>query len=216
MYNAAQQIDYKKVFTTVNTRINKLLRGNPAWLDRYADGEPQESPFLINSRRIRPEISAKLEGCRQLLSGMRSVPSVRPVDCPAAYHRVLDKIYMPGYEQLVSLEMYYSTLFHEIIHSTGFRNRLNRPELNGWMEPNDDFYCREEMIAESGAAYLAELAGIGQATAPYNAAYIHYYRQIIGTKTSALRQARTKAQTAVLYLLPATQTLALTRPSIMD
>jgi antirestriction protein ArdC len=49
---------------------------------------------------------------------------------------------------------YYSTLFHELVHSTGHPSRLDRVfgKLFG-----DKLYSKEELIAETGAAFLCAI-----------------------------------------------------------
>lgn len=56
-----------------------------------------------------------------------------------------------------SLESYYSTAFHEIAHSTGHINRLNRP-LAGKTDLNE--YAKEECIAEITSCLLCSECGI--------------------------------------------------------
>ena len=45
------------------------------------------------------------------------------------YYPILDKINMPLKENFINREEFYCTLFHEFVHSTGHKKRLNRPEL---------------------------------------------------------------------------------------
>jgi antirestriction protein ArdC len=52
---------------------------------------------------------------------------------------------------------YYSTLFHELIHSTGHESRLHRTFGDGF---GDELYSKEELVAEMGSAFLSAIAGI--------------------------------------------------------
>jgi antirestriction protein ArdC len=63
-----------------------------------------------------------------------------------------------------SPDNFFSTLFHELVHSTGHPNRLDRPVIRKAMRPFASVdlvdYNFEELIAEHGAAFLDEDSGI--------------------------------------------------------
>ena len=66
---------------------------------------------------------------------------------------------MPARIRFVDAPHYYSTLFHELIHSTGH----HQPTLNLRTFGDhfgDDLYSKEELVAEMGAAFLCAIAGI--------------------------------------------------------
>lgn len=75
----------------------------------------------------------------------------------AAYSETLDLVVMPRAESFLSAEGYYSTFFHELVHSTGHKDRLNRLESGGY---GTGPYAKEELVAEMGAAMLCGVAGI--------------------------------------------------------
>ena len=52
---------------------------------------------------------------------------------------------------------YYSTLFHELVHSTGNESRLKRTFGD---RVGDRLYSKEELVAEMGAAFLCAIDGI--------------------------------------------------------
>jgi antirestriction protein ArdC len=79
---------------------------------------------------------------------------------------------MPHRDLFPEVEHFYSTLFHELTHSTGHRSRLNRPTLNDILAFGDTNYSKEELCAEMGAAYLCGRAGITNETVNNSAAYI--------------------------------------------
>jgi len=84
-----------------------------------------------------------------------------------ALHR--DEITVPDRALFESLEAYYGTIFHEIIHSTGHASRLGRHIKN---HEHIDQYALEELIAEIGSAYLCARCGIGPATIQNSVGYI--------------------------------------------
>lgn len=101
-------------------------------------------------------------------------------DGPVVYHGPGDRAYYRPSEDTITLPSkgqfreageYYATLFHELAHSTGHSNRLNRKELGTPATFGDPVYSKEELVAEFGAAFLCARAGIDN-TRDNSAAYI--------------------------------------------
>ena len=70
------------------------------------------------------------------------------------------RLYTNKIETFDKSEDYYGTLFHELVHSTGHGERLNRKELLESKGMRTDKYAIEELTAEMGASYLKAYAGI--------------------------------------------------------
>lgn len=64
---------------------------------------------------------------------------------------------------------FYSTLLHEMIHSTGTPDRLNRGTGNKF---GDKLYAKEELVAELGAARIGQELGFDKRILNNNAAYL--------------------------------------------
>lgn len=80
----------------------------------------------------------------------------------AYYSPSLDLIKMPT--TFLEGFGYASTLAHELIHSTGHKNRLNRfDEFTNSFETEDEAYALEECVAEIGSQVLLSLLGIDAA-----------------------------------------------------
>lgn len=75
----------------------------------------------------------------------------------ACYSPAKDTVYMPHMEQFVSSEAYYSTMFHELTHSTGNPKRLDRDIKNLF---GSHKYSKEELVAELGAAMTMASLGL--------------------------------------------------------
>ena len=75
----------------------------------------------------------------------------------AFYSPTTDMVRVPMLDQFESAEAYYSTLYHELVHSTGHESRLDRLEHTGF---GTGPYAKEELVAEMGAAMLCGMAGI--------------------------------------------------------
>ena len=71
-----------------------------------------------------------------------------------------DLIRLPAPRTFRSQESYYATLFHEMTHATGHVSRLNREGITQPVKFGSERYSKEELIAELGAAFLSNEAGI--------------------------------------------------------
>ncbi len=113
-----------------------------------------------------------IEACEKVVSSYKDPPSILTMGQQAAYLPALDRIWIPKPEQFTSPEEYYSTLFHELAHSTGAAHRLAR---KGVVDPSrfaSHTYSFEELVAECCSAFLATHAGIAPATLENSTAYI--------------------------------------------
>jgi antirestriction protein ArdC len=82
----------------------------------------------------------------------------------AFYSLATDSITLPNRTSFVSETAYYATLFHELVHWTGHKSRLDRPLANRFGSPE---YAEEELVAELGAAFLCAECGVdGQTQHP--------------------------------------------------
>lgn len=79
----------------------------------------------------------------------------------ACYNPSKDEIHMPTMEAKIwkKSDDYYKVFFHEAVHSTGHKTRLNR-ELAMQAQFKSVEYSKEELVAELGAMYLEALTGI--------------------------------------------------------
>lgn len=79
----------------------------------------------------------------------------------AYYSPSTDTVRVPRVQQYNAVSEYYSTAFHELIHSTGHPTRRHRFEITASKFGSKD-YSKEELVAESGA--VLALARLGLAT----------------------------------------------------
>lgn len=120
----------------------------------------------------------------------------------AAYSIMDDYIVMPKKETFYSEDAYYSTIFHEMTHSTRHKNRTARDIKPNQFGSKD--YTFEELVAEFGAAMLATYCGVStQLEEGQNAAYIKSWLKNIKEDPTIVYKAASKAQNAVDYILKA-------------
>jgi antirestriction protein ArdC len=115
----------------------------------------------------------------------------------ACYVPQLDVIKVTTQDGFVSDESYYSTLFHEIIHSTGHSSRLDRP-MGGTKRSAS--YAKEELIAEIGSSFLNAECGILDAELENSAAYIQSWIKRLKNDHHLIIKASSMAEKAVKYL----------------
>ena len=78
----------------------------------------------------------------------------------ALYSPERDVIEMPAPATFRSMEDYHHTLFHEMLHATGHGLRLDREGVTSPVKFGSERYSKEELVAELGAAFLSNEAGI--------------------------------------------------------
>lgn len=119
----------------------------------------------------------------------------------AFYNHREDSITIPAIEQYTNVADYYSTAFHEIIHSTGHQDRLNRL-VRGTLQNDRERYAKEELIAEIGAAALCHHCNVETPDAFQNsAAYIQGWLEALENDERLILSASNKAQKAVDFIL---------------
>ncbi len=118
----------------------------------------------------------------------------------AYYSPIFDEIHVPERFQFgKKTEEYYSTIFHEMVHSTGASHRLNRLTITAHFGDND--YSNEELVAEIGASGLLNLLNIETKTTFKNSvAYIQNWITQLKNDTKLIVSASTKAEKAINYI----------------
>jgi antirestriction protein ArdC len=94
---------------------------------------------------------ASIEQCEAIVKRMPNPPTMQQ-DSRAWYRPSTDTVGIPSRNAFASTEEYYSTLFHELSHSTGHASRLGREEIGNIASFGSESYSKEELIAEMGAA----------------------------------------------------------------
>ena len=144
-----------------------------------------------NLKEARPELYAKLEAENKpekalVQEGdMYSFPAVDQIFkeqrwiCPiniehhkdnAFYSISRNQITIPEKSQFKDGESWYGTAFHEMVHSTGAENQLNR--LHPQSGFGSDEYAREELVAELGSALVCQKYGMTKNLKEDSAAYL--------------------------------------------
>jgi antirestriction protein ArdC len=114
-----------------------------------------------------------IDECENVVAGyLQRGPLLVEGGARACYQPSTDEVFMPERDRFENGAGYYSTIFHELTHSTGHAKRLARKDLLEFHAFGDASYSREELVAEMGAAMLSGVVGIEQLTVPNSAAYV--------------------------------------------
>lgn len=113
----------------------------------------------------------------------------------AYYMPSADSVNVPDKKQYKNVNEFYSTVFHELVHSTGAKNRLNRFQSGGF---GSEAYSQEELVAEIGTAMILNILGIEvESTFENSAAYIQGWLSKLRNDSKLIVTAATRAEKAV-------------------
>lgn len=142
-----------------------------------------------------------VEACEAIVKGFKEIPKIEHGGNRAAYSPAFDKVMMPQMKNFSKVEEYYSTLFHELGHSTGHESRLDREEVMNPIRFGSHDYSKEELVAEFTAAQLCGNAGIAPTTLENSAAYIKSWHKKLKNDPELLAQAIRDANKAVRMIM---------------
>jgi antirestriction protein ArdC len=140
-----------------------------------------------------------IESAEEIVKAMPNPPAFEQ-DSRAAYIPSRDTVTMPSRTAFQSQAEYYSTLFHELVHSTGHAKRLGRESIEKIQPFASEDYSKEELVAEMGSAMLCGVTGIEQATIGNSAAYIRGWINRLKADSRLLISSARAAQEAADYI----------------
>ena len=182
---------------------NDVIKGRKIPFLRYytvfnvsqCENLPADKIPAIESRVIDP-----IEQCEAVVAGMPERPEISFNNGRAFYDSSTDAVGMPVLGSFINAEEYYSTLFHELTHSTGHPRRLNRKETIEHEEFGSQSYVKEELIAEMGAAFLCGQCQIENKTIANQTAYIQGWLKSLKNDKTMVIMAAAQAQKASDYI----------------
>ena len=146
-----------------------------------------------------------IDEAEALVEAMPLKPEIRHGGGRAFYRPTSDLVGMPEREDFNGSEEYYSTLFHELVHSTGHQSRLSRKDVVGadgkWSSFGSPSYAKEELVAEMGAAFLCGTIGIENKTIDNSAAYLQSWCDRLVEDPKLFVHAAAAAQRAADFIL---------------
>ena len=114
----------------------------------------------------------------------------------AFYHSVSDYIQMPRRETFESQGEFYGTAFHEMVHATEHRSRLD------WSRrKRDNSYALGELIAELGGVFVCRELGVVSEDLTNHTAYLKNWLQGMKGDSRYIISAAAQASKAASYIL---------------
>lgn len=175
-----------------------LLKHFYVWnLDQTEGVKLPKRVVEAQSTEITFEHTPVEEAEQVIASYIENGPTLRFGGDRAFYSTLTDVITVPQREDYANGDEYYSTLFHEMGHSTGHKDRLARKYGETF---GDHDYGREELVAEMTSAFLQVETGIESAEAN-SAAYLAGWIKTIKEDVKAVVVAAGAAQRAADLIL---------------
>jgi antirestriction protein ArdC len=137
----------------------------------------------------------------EIVANMPQPPAMKHGMTHAYYSPREDYVGLPARERFERTESYYATVFHELVHATGHEKRLKRSTLTESAGFGSNPYCKEELIAEMGAAFLCGQAEIAERTIDNSAAYLRGWLEQLKNDKTLIVQAAAQAQKAADFIL---------------
>ena len=116
------------------------------------------------------------------------------------YSTMQDHIVIPERFNFDSVDSYYATIFHEMVHSTGSSCRLNRETMTSYSEGQNR--PKEELVAELGSARLCSQCHLNEAGKQIDnsAAYIASWIKALKDNPDWIVWASSRAEKAVNFI----------------
>lgn len=150
-------------------------------------------------------VNDPIGSCEMIINDMPSKPVIEHGGDEPYYSWREDRVKVPYRENFILSDEYYSTLFHELAHSTGHETRLNREECIKPTVYGSRDYCKEELVAEIATSFLCGEAGISNNTLNNSAAYIQFWLErlthLLREDDKAFVRASAQAQKATDFIL---------------
>ena len=151
----------------------------------------------------QPATDADAESIISAYLDRSGVELIQRISDEAYYSPSRDCVVVPLAEQFNSKEERYSTLFHEIAHSTGHHSRLDR--LRTTAHFGSESYSKEELVAEITAAALMNHTGLEtKGTFRNSAAYVQNWLSALRNDKRLIVSASGAASKAFDYIIAAT------------
>ena len=120
----------------------------------------------------------------------------------AFYRRSTDEVVVPMAKQYKDVPEYYSTTFHELVHSTMLESRCNRMKENSLSFFGGEDYSREELVAEIGSAMICTKLGVAiEKSFKNSVAYIQSWIKALKNDPKMIVWASARAEKAADYIL---------------
>jgi antirestriction protein ArdC len=203
-------------------KLRGYFKGYTVFHSSQIDGIDFPEPAAL------PELTTteKTDRARAIIDAMPQRPPIMEGSAVPCYRPATDSVHMPAIGYFTSEEAYYSTLFHELAHSSGHSSRLARKSLmenkgfDATGSTSRKVYAEEELVAEMAASFLNAHAGIIEEEIENSAAYLQSWINALQGKDAKawIIRAASQGQKAADFILGRDLTLdvegASTKPDL--
>lgn len=155
----------------------------------------------LNLDPIKVEEFDPIQRAEEIIEYMPSPPSISYGGARAYYKPSADHVKVPVRGSYSPATEFYSTMFHELGHSTGHPSRLNRFGPDAKTAPfGTPEYSREELVAEFTAAYLCQMSGIDN-TLDLSASYLANWSKVLRNDKTMLIAGASRGSAAADYIV---------------
>ena len=180
-----------RYFTVFNAAQADWEDGLPAKFQPVPDGEGEEAEFTPDEA-AETIVQGYLKGANP--------PSFKANGGDRAFYSPpADSVTVPKATSFEGPGEYYSTVFHELGHSTGAAQRLKRPGIVDFNGFGSHQYSKEELVAEFTACFLCADAGI-EDTRENSAAYLKNWAKVIKGDRKLIIQAASQGKNAAAFI----------------
>lgn len=193
------KIDKKQDEETGDEKTVPILRYYTVFNVAQIDGLANVPATEIHS--TTEDGAEAIDAAELIVANMPQRPQITHGHTRACYSPAWDRVEMPVAQAFTGPAEYYSTLFHELAHSTGHESRLNRHSTLKNHAFGSQDYSKEELVAEFSAAFLCAEAGISPAVIENQAAYIQGWLKALKNDSKLLINAAAAAQKAAGWIM---------------
>lgn len=156
---------------------------------------------LESKKKIVEYHNDPIKEAEKVIDNYTNKPTISNEPVGAWYKPYSDVINVPPMKEFKNINEYYSVMFHELIHSTGHEERLDREGITNTIKFRSERYSVEELIAEIGASILCSETGIIDETIDNSASYINHWLSVLKKDSRFIIDVSQKSQRAVDYIL---------------
>ena len=181
-----------------------FLKYHNVWNFDQINFETQPKEIIVDV--VENEEIQEIEPINAIETIIKNIPNCASISqngmSRAFYRPSTDSIHIPKISSFIGIEEYYSTLIHEIAHSTGHAKRLNRDTLINNIGMGSDIYSKEELVAELSASFVLGITGVStKETETNSAAYLQSWIKALKNDTKMIFWASKEATKATDYIL---------------
>ena len=188
-------LDYngKKIPKTVHLDV-PIVKGIPVFNAEQAEGLPPEHEIVVNM--------ADRQAQMERIIASSEAPVYYDQTNRNYYSPSKDEIHVMKAEDFKHMSGYYSTVIHEIAHSTGAESRLKREGIVNGDGFGSESYAKEELVAEMSSLFIAQEYDLKFDDAHYenHAAYLQSWIAVLKDNPDELYKAAEQAEKAVAYI----------------